>query len=115
MKTTHGNSVEIPLPSRGIEKFDMPQDIKDKVYDVPPRIDPDNYNGKAMMVKWMGDMCSAVSAAGGCIFPVTAMGIGSTYFSKLVTHRFSLDDAQEAFDLFESDETGKVVFTMPGE
>ena len=32
-------------------------------------------------------------------------------FSDLVTHRFSLDQAQEAFDLFESDETGKVMFT----
>jgi threonine dehydrogenase-like Zn-dependent dehydrogenase len=32
-------------------------------------------------------------------------------FSDLVTHRFSLDQAQQAFDLFESDETGKVMFT----
>jgi threonine dehydrogenase-like Zn-dependent dehydrogenase len=33
------------------------------------------------------------------------------HLSDLVTHRFALDRAQEAFDLFESDETGKVMFT----
>ncbi|MFC2031925.1 aldehyde ferredoxin oxidoreductase family protein, partial [Chloroflexota bacterium] len=97
MKTTHGNSIEVPTPSRGIEKFDMPQDIKDKIYGVSPRVDPDTYDGKAMMVKWMGDMCSAVSAAGGCIFPVTAMGIGSTYFSKLVTAATGWDITPEEF------------------
>ena len=31
-------------------------------------------------------------------------------FADLVTHRFSLDQAQQAFDLFETDETGKVMF-----
>ena len=32
-------------------------------------------------------------------------------FSDLVTHRFPLAEAQQAFDLFESDKTGKVMFT----
>jgi threonine dehydrogenase-like Zn-dependent dehydrogenase len=32
------------------------------------------------------------------------------HFSDLVTHRFALEDAQEAFDLFESRQTGKVMF-----
>lgn len=32
------------------------------------------------------------------------------HFSDLVTHRFSLDQAQEAFDLFDSRQTGKVMF-----
>lgn len=32
------------------------------------------------------------------------------HFSDLVTHRFPLDKAQEAFDLFASRETGKVMF-----
>jgi threonine dehydrogenase-like Zn-dependent dehydrogenase len=36
-------------------------------------------------------------------------------FTDLVTHRFSLDNAQEAFDLFESDQTGKVMFIIPGD
>jgi len=31
-------------------------------------------------------------------------------FSSLVTHRFPLEEAQEAFDLFDTKETGKVVF-----
>ena len=31
-------------------------------------------------------------------------------FSDLVTHRFSLDQAQEAFDTFDGKQTGKVVF-----
>jgi threonine dehydrogenase-like Zn-dependent dehydrogenase len=35
----------------------------------------------------------------------------SVRFSELVTHRFSLERAQEAFDAFASRETGKVVFT----
>jgi threonine dehydrogenase-like Zn-dependent dehydrogenase len=30
--------------------------------------------------------------------------------SRLITHRYSLDDAQEAFDLFFSGQTGKVLF-----
>lgn len=33
-------------------------------------------------------------------------------FSELVTHRFSLENAQEAFDLFETDKTGKVMFVI---
>lgn len=32
------------------------------------------------------------------------------HFSDLVTHRFPLEEAQEAFDLFETDKTGKVMF-----
>jgi propanol-preferring alcohol dehydrogenase len=34
------------------------------------------------------------------------------HLSDLVTHRFPLDQAQQAFDLFESGETGKVMFTF---
>ena len=33
--------------------------------------------------------------------------------SDLITHRFSLEHAEEAFKLFESGATGKVVFTWP--
>ena len=32
------------------------------------------------------------------------------HLSDLVTHRFTLDEAQAAFDLFESRQTGKVMF-----
>ena len=32
------------------------------------------------------------------------------HFSDLVTHRFPLERAQEAFDTFATRETGKVVF-----
>jgi len=35
------------------------------------------------------------------------------HFSDLVTHRFALEKAQEAFDLFESRATGKVMFVWP--
>jgi len=32
------------------------------------------------------------------------------HFSDLVTHRFALAQAQDAFDLFATRETGKVMF-----
>jgi threonine dehydrogenase-like Zn-dependent dehydrogenase len=32
--------------------------------------------------------------------------------ARIITHRFSLDDAQEAFDLFMKGETGKVLFEL---
>ncbi len=97
IKTTHGNRIGIPSPDWGVEMFDMPQDVRNKIYGVPPRIEPSSYEGKAMMVKWMGDTCSAVSAAGGCIFPVTMMGIGSTYFSRLVAAATGWDVTPEEF------------------
>ena len=34
--------------------------------------------------------------------------------SGLITHRFSLDDAPTAYDLFARGETGKVIFTPNG-
>jgi threonine dehydrogenase-like Zn-dependent dehydrogenase len=36
-------------------------------------------------------------------------------FADLVTHRFPLEKGQEAFDLFETGETGKVMFVMADE
>ena len=41
---------------------------------------------------------------------VRFMGRRGLHFSDLVTHRFSLEEAQEAFDLFASRDSGKVMF-----
>ena len=99
IKTTHSVLIEEPTEGWGIEKFDMPQDVKKKIYGVPPKIDPTSYKGKAMYVKWMGDVCSAVSAAGGCIFPVTRLGLGTTYFSRLVSPATGWEITPEEFSL----------------
>lgn len=96
-KTTHSLRVESPTEGWGIEKFDMSQEARDKIYGVPPKIDPSGYRGKAMYVKWMSDICSAVSAAGGCIFSVTRLGMGPTYFSRLVTAATGWDITPEEF------------------
>jgi len=97
VKTTHSVRVEDPVEGWGIERFDIPQDIKNKIYGVPPKIDPSGYKGKAMYVKWMADTCSAVSAAGSCILCVTRLGMGSTYFSKLVAAATGWDMKPEEF------------------
>lgn len=52
-----------------------------------------------MYVKWMSDICSAVSAAGSCIFPVTRLRIGSTYFSRLVAAATGWQMTPEQFTL----------------
>ncbi|MFH0914360.1 MAG: aldehyde ferredoxin oxidoreductase C-terminal domain-containing protein, partial [Chloroflexota bacterium] len=85
VKTSHTSRVDDPVPGWGIDQFDMPQEVRDKVYGVPPRIDPCSYEGKAMLVKWMSETCSAVSAAGGCIFPVTRLGMGARSFAPMVS------------------------------
>jgi threonine dehydrogenase-like Zn-dependent dehydrogenase len=41
---------------------------------------------------------------------VRLMARADMHLSDLVTHRFPLEKAQEAFDLFDSKETGKVMF-----
>lgn len=99
VKTAHTTRLGEPAAGWGIEKFDMPQDIKNMIYGVPAKIEPLSYKGKAMMVKWASHTCSAVSAAGGCIFPVTRMGMGATYFSKLVAAATGWDITPDGFTL----------------
>jgi aldehyde:ferredoxin oxidoreductase len=99
VKTTHSLRGEEPAEGWGIEKFDIPQDIKDRIYGVPPKIEPFSYEGKAMYVKWMGDTCSAVSAAGGCILCVTRLVLGPTHFSRLVAAATGWDISPAEFAL----------------
>lgn len=89
-------------------------------------VDATPYHARILYVGWggtaknfaLGPMLGERSLCGSNMFTrqdyfdlVRLLIRGRIHLSDLVTHRFPLESAQEAFDLFESDETGKVMFT----
>ncbi|MDE0026236.1 MAG: hypothetical protein OXP69_17655 [Spirochaetaceae bacterium] len=89
-------------------------------------IDATTYHGRIVYVGWGGTAKNA--AVGPMLGERCLMGsnifTGTDYyeltrlmhrtglrFADLVTHRFPLSQAQEAFDLFATGRTGKVMFT----
>lgn len=71
-------------PNWWVDKFDMFEDVKQRIYSMPPEEVPYTWQGKALMCKWFEDLYSAVNALGFCFFPVGfKLAWGPTYISKL--------------------------------
>lgn len=64
--------------------LDMFEDVKNKIYGTPPRLDNVDLEGKAMLTKWYGDLYGAFNALGVCMFPVTCFGsVGPTFLADM--------------------------------
>jgi aldehyde:ferredoxin oxidoreductase len=83
VKSTHCLA-DLYNPNWWVDKFDMFEDVKERVYDMPPQEVSNTWKGKALMCRWFEDLYSAVNALGLCIFPSGFyIALGPTYLSKL--------------------------------
>ncbi len=71
-------------PNWGVDEFDMFEDVKRKIYTIPPQEVASAWEGKALMCKWFEDLYSALAALGLCFFPSGfKLAWGPTYLAKL--------------------------------
>jgi aldehyde:ferredoxin oxidoreductase len=71
-------------PNWWVDKFDMFEKAKDRIYSLPSDQISDSWRGKPMMCKWFEDLYSLLNALGICFFPAGfELALGPTYLSKL--------------------------------
>lgn len=64
----------------------MPEDIKKRIYCMPPQEVSSTWDGKALMCRWFEDLYSVVNALGLCFFPVGFnLALGPTHLAKLLS------------------------------
>lgn len=83
LKNTHFYA-ENYNPHWWVDKFDMFEDVKKKLYSLPSDRISESWDVKAMMCKWFEDLYSICNAMGICFFPVGfQLAWGPTYISKM--------------------------------
>ena len=83
-------------PDWTIDEYDMFDDVKKKIYSMPPEQVSSTWEGKAMMLKWFEDLHSLVDAMGLCFFPThMRMALGPNYASRLFSAYTGLDVSAE--------------------
>jgi aldehyde:ferredoxin oxidoreductase len=70
-------------PNWWIDKIDMFEDVKQKIYGKSPREVPDTWEGKPVMCKWFEDLFSILNALGLCFFVSGKPALGPTHLSRL--------------------------------
>ena len=94
-------------PNWWIDEFDMFDEVKKKIFKVPPQEISSTWEGKAPMCKWMQDVYQLCNAMGLC-FPITGrLAIGPTYISKLFSAYTGWDTTPQ--DIMKA---GERVFTV---
>jgi len=107
LKNTHFYA-ENYNPHWWIDEFDMFDDVKRKIYSLPPEQISEVWNGKAMMCKWFEDLYSLCNALGICFFPVGfQLAWGPTYISKMYSSSTGRDVTPEQMMLI-----GEKIFTL---
>jgi aldehyde:ferredoxin oxidoreductase len=106
LKTTHTVSEQIPawVKNQGIpekeytewflNRLDMPDEVKNRVYGDPPNLDSSTYSSDriAFMVKWYEDLSFVRDSLGVCLFAVnTKSAIGDSYCAKLISAYLGLN------------------------
>ena len=108
--STHFTTAQ-PNPNWSIDKYDMLEDTKKKIYSMPPEQCHSTWEGKAMMLKWSEDLHSLADALGLCFFPThMRMAIGayriSSLYSAFTGTYFSAEELMETgerlFNLFKA-------------
>ena len=85
MKNTHFSADQYN-PDRWVDKFDMFDGVRDKIYSIPAQEVSFSWEGKAMMTKWFEDLYTVANALGMCIFPIGVfLALGPTRLSKLLS------------------------------
>ncbi|MFC1980974.1 aldehyde ferredoxin oxidoreductase family protein [Chloroflexota bacterium] len=83
VKTTH-NFADRYNPKWGIDEFDMFEDVKARIYTMPPQEVADTWKGKPLMCRWFEDLYSALNALAVCFFPSgNYLALGPTHLSRL--------------------------------
>ncbi len=95
-------------PNWWVDKFDMFEDVKKKIYSMPPQEVSYTWEGKALMCRWFEDLYSAVNALGLCFFPAGfRLALGPTYLSRLFSACTGWDTTPQDIMKF-----GEKVFTL---
>jgi aldehyde:ferredoxin oxidoreductase len=95
-------------PNWWIDQYDMPEEVKKKIYSMPPQEVGETWEGKPLMCRWFEDMYSAANALGLCFFNVGfRMVLGPEYLSGLYSACTGLETSSE-----EMIELGERVFTL---
>ncbi|MFC2007048.1 aldehyde ferredoxin oxidoreductase family protein [Chloroflexota bacterium] len=95
-------------PNWWLDKWDMFEDVKNKIFTMPPQELSDTWEGKPMMCKWFEDLYSVLNALGLC-FKQTGFchAIGPTYLAKLFSACTGRDTTPQDIMKF-----GEKVFTL---
>ena len=85
VKNTHFQA-DYYNPQWWIKDFDMFEDIKKRIYDVPPEEIASAWEGKPLMCKWFEDLYSILNASGLCFFPSGMnLVVGPFFISQLLS------------------------------
>ena len=83
MKNTHFQA-DYYNPNWWIDEFDMPEDVKNRIYSMPPEKVSSTWEGKPLMCRWFEDLYSLLNALGLCFFPSGFnLALGPTHLSKM--------------------------------
>jgi aldehyde:ferredoxin oxidoreductase len=93
-------------PNWWIDKFDMFDDVKSKIYSMSPEELSSTWEGKALMCRWFEDLFSIFNASGIC-FLRASLALGPTHFSALLS-------ACTGYDITPADimKSGERIFTL---
>jgi len=95
-------------PNWWLDKFDIFEDVKQKIYNVPPEEVSYTWQGKALLGKWFEDLYSAINALGFCFFPSgLRLAWGPTFISRLFSACTGRDTSPRDIMRF-----GEKVFTI---
>ena len=95
-------------PNWWIDKFDIFEDVKEKIYSMPPQEVASTWEGKPLMCKWFEDLYSVINALGLCFFPSGfRLAVGPTHLSRLFSACTGWDTTPQDIMKF-----GEKVFTL---
>ncbi len=108
VKNTHCHA-ERYNPNWWHDKFDMFDDVKEKIYGgLAPGDIADTWQGKPAMAKWFEDLYSVANSLGLCFFPSGfQLALGPTYLARLYSSYMGEDVSSE-----ELMQLGERVFTL---
>lgn len=86
IKTTHFTAEQYN-PNWWIDKYDMFEDVKEKIFGgIPPQEFVSTWEGKPLLSKWFGDLYTVANSLGICIFTIgTRLAWGPTYLAELLS------------------------------
>ncbi len=107
MKNTHFHADEYN-PHWWVDRFDMFDEVKEKIYFLPPKETAEHWEGKPLMCRWFEDLFSILNALGLCIFPAGMnLAWGPTHLAKMFAAYLGRDTTPE-----EIMQWGEKIFTL---
>ncbi|GAG30907.1 unnamed protein product, partial [marine sediment metagenome] len=83
VKMNHTTIGDVISDGWGADDYDMLDEVREKIFGSPPKAHPFSYRGKAMTVKWVSEIFTALNTFCSCIFTVRALG--PTIYSRLIS------------------------------